>query len=381
MECFYKRDLKKSFMVLEGAFEELGYEKEVLKNNEISVLVSFYTVDVNNKTQIWYDISGMISLKDYFKQQGIQKDVIRKVILYIKIACEELEKYLINLKYIMFTIDMIYVIRNHNEWKVMFVYCPSDEDVIGIESVFEFLMSNANPGEIMDMCFELYDRYMKGESLEQLIQFIDEIDEEERVESVAKITDEKEVLSESKIINEQDIRLYDENNSFLYDESEYEENEDVITKLKNFLIKFIGRKKEEALNKMRVLFPKKEKSEDFEYEPDIEIYEPTVVLKPKENDYEGKLEYIGDKKESNYYISKDEFNIGSSSEGNDAILHSPVVSRFHAKIFREGNSFFIEDLNSTNGTFVNGELLSYKEKKELFQKDKIMFADVCYRIV
>src|SRR5206468_3059133 len=36
-------------------------------------------------------------------------------------------------------------------------------------------------------------------------------------------------------------------------------------------------------------------------------------------------------------------------------LESPAVSRHHARIVRSGSQFFIEDLGSSNGTFLNGE--------------------------
>ncbi len=40
---------------------------------------------------------------------------------------------------------------------------------------------------------------------------------------------------------------------------------------------------------------------------------------------------------------------------NDAVVDHPSVSRFHARITRRDGAFVIADLNSTNGTFVNGE--------------------------
>ena len=36
------------------------------------------------------------------------------------------------------------------------------------------------------------------------------------------------------------------------------------------------------------------------------------------------------------------------------VLSDQSVSRLHARISRDGNRFFITDLNSTNGTFRNG---------------------------
>jgi ABC-type multidrug transport system ATPase subunit/pSer/pThr/pTyr-binding forkhead associated (FHA) protein len=41
--------------------------------------------------------------------------------------------------------------------------------------------------------------------------------------------------------------------------------------------------------------------------------------------------------------------------GNDVVVASPNVSRFHAQIERVGQRYRVEDLRSSNGTFVNGE--------------------------
>ena len=38
---------------------------------------------------------------------------------------------------------------------------------------------------------------------------------------------------------------------------------------------------------------------------------------------------------------------------NKIVIDNPVVSARHARVFREGNAYVIEDLKSTNGTFVN----------------------------
>ena len=40
---------------------------------------------------------------------------------------------------------------------------------------------------------------------------------------------------------------------------------------------------------------------------------------------------------------------------NDVVLPSPSVSRFHAQVERVGQRYRVEDLHSSNGTFVNGE--------------------------
>jgi pSer/pThr/pTyr-binding forkhead associated (FHA) protein len=38
---------------------------------------------------------------------------------------------------------------------------------------------------------------------------------------------------------------------------------------------------------------------------------------------------------------------------NDVVIDNPAVSGRHARVYREGNHYVLEDLKSTNGTFVN----------------------------
>ena len=66
-------------------------------------------------------------------------------------------------------------------------------------------------------------------------------------------------------------------------------------------------------------------------------------------------------------IDQDEVIIGRDSD-NDVQIDNVAVSREHAKIIREPNSYFIEDLNSTHGTFVNGKKIN---KKFLKKDDEI----------
>jgi ABC-type multidrug transport system ATPase subunit len=53
-------------------------------------------------------------------------------------------------------------------------------------------------------------------------------------------------------------------------------------------------------------------------------------------------------------LEKSEINIGRSSD-NDLIINNIKVSRKHAKLEKVGDEWFIEDLKSSNGTFVNSK--------------------------
>lgn len=42
---------------------------------------------------------------------------------------------------------------------------------------------------------------------------------------------------------------------------------------------------------------------------------------------------------------------------NDIVINDPEISRRHTRLFQQGMSYLVEDLGSTNGTFVNGQRL------------------------
>jgi pSer/pThr/pTyr-binding forkhead associated (FHA) protein len=65
----------------------------------------------------------------------------------------------------------------------------------------------------------------------------------------------------------------------------------------------------------------------------------------------------------------------------DYCLEKDVVSRFHAKITKEQEQYYITDLNSMNGTFVNQELLQIYQKKEIKFGDEIAFANIRYQFL
>ncbi|MBC7088331.1 MAG: FHA domain-containing protein [Tissierellales bacterium] len=54
------------------------------------------------------------------------------------------------------------------------------------------------------------------------------------------------------------------------------------------------------------------------------------------------------------YSIADEITLGRSND-NDIVIKSPYVSKHHFKIVKDEREFYIEDLNSSNGTYINGE--------------------------
>ena len=58
-----------------------------------------------------------------------------------------------------------------------------------------------------------------------------------------------------------------------------------------------------------------------------------------------------------YTLEGDQLNIGRDSQ-NDIAINDAEISRRHARLTFQGGKYVLEDLGSTNGTFVNGQRLA-----------------------
>jgi FHA domain len=63
--------------------------------------------------------------------------------------------------------------------------------------------------------------------------------------------------------------------------------------------------------------------------------------------------------------------------GSDVVINDPFASSAHARIFPRGQFMYIEDMGSTNGTFLNGRQLRRPEKLKV--ADVIRIGDSEYR--
>ena len=120
----------------------------------------------------------------------------------------------------------------------------------------------------------------------------------------------------------------------------------------------------------------------FEPEPEINMHQqnPTVLLADLPKKEYGILKYEGNGTCSELSIDHTPYIIGSELDC-DGVIPSGTVSRHHARITRKGEVYFIEDLNSSNGTMVGGELLNCRVKMSLQAQETVMFADEKFRFI
>ena len=66
-------------------------------------------------------------------------------------------------------------------------------------------------------------------------------------------------------------------------------------------------------------------------------------------------------------------------DGNSIVMADQHVSGSHAQILVRNNGLFIEDLNSTNGTYLNGNKI--KGRAKLSNKDEIRIGSGVFKIL
>lgn len=82
-----------------------------------------------------------------------------------------------------------------------------------------------------------------------------------------------------------------------------------------------------------------------------------------------------------FKIFKDYFIIGRRSEDSDYVIPSKFIGNTHALINLENGRYFITDLDSKNGTYLNGKRLKPSERCEIFNNDIIGFVKFKYLLI
>lgn len=78
------------------------------------------------------------------------------------------------------------------------------------------------------------------------------------------------------------------------------------------------------------------------------------------------------------YLQEELTVIGKLENACDAVIDLPTVSRIHAKIRKREEEYYLSDMNSRNGTIVNGRLLLPEEEYRLQEEDELDFAQARY---
>ncbi len=107
--------------------------------------------------------------------------------------------------------------------------------------------------------------------------------------------------------------------------------------------------------------------------------EETVLLGHESRALLHKLYSTNKELSNNIELENLPLTIGKHVDYSEAVLRDPTVSRLHARILSEDGDMLIQDLNSKNGTFVNGRRLLPNEKMVIIPDDEIAFGKCSFQ--
>lgn len=80
-------------------------------------------------------------------------------------------------------------------------------------------------------------------------------------------------------------------------------------------------------------------------------------------------------------LDKESILIGRLEDSVDHVIHNNAVGKIHAELIEKDGQYFIADLNSVNGTYINGEKIMCNTPVAIKSGDKITFANESYTFI
>ena len=360
-EITYERDIHNSYMKIPAALES-GLDEKLIFRREYQGIIPVEKCYINGGGQYWYNISGRQALDAYCRVNVISQNFFEQLILRICSQLELLEWNLIDSRCLVLDPEMIFV--NHNGEEISFVLYPNGSTDLfeELQQLMEYLLTKLNHSD-KEGVHNMY----------QIYQMI--------LEKGLNIAELKRVILERKdTYQSQDETIVQIEMPEIPEEVPESEEKDFLESIETKLLAFweqtksLWNKKENQEEVPAVVCPE----DDNEEEQPISC--PTVCMASMFGETQGMLMHEGRGDYPDFQLEKEVCMIGKNPRAKLCIARD-TISQFHAKIDYFDKTYYIEDLNSTNGTYVNDEIINYKEKKALATGDVIRFADVKYRFL
>lgn len=380
----YERNLTGSYMKI-SAINSDKFDEKIVLNRKLPGLLPVEKCFYDGEGQFWYNISGKQSLDNYCEIKEIGIDFIEKVIVSICSQIEILESNLICSNCLILQEDLIFI-SNTSQEIIFGVYTGKKDNIENeFRQLMEYLLTKIDHSDkaAVKAAYSIYEKTLnEGYSVIDIRNAISNAkNENAREENKKRIVDEgvkeepvfkapakySEGMSEKRQVEAPAEKQIKNKLSVLFEK---------IKSILKMTPDSIGKekKKEEF-----IINPNDEFPDEKDEMKTVEIH-PTVCLSNYVKKPQGMLIYEGKDSLENIVLEDTEVKVGQGYESNVRI-NRETISNYHAKITGENGDYYIEDMNSTNGTFVNDEPLEYRKKRKLCINDSVSFADIRYRFI
>ena len=371
MKNEYRKNRNQSMMLTTLLCPEMKYELARLQNNSVKGLLPFDLAVENGECKTVYDITGQQSLDSWMETERMDAEVFSALLLAIADLYERIAPYLISEEKICLHPDHIFIRNGTQEFSFCFLPETKTVQTDPVRELLEYLMTKIDHQDdrLVQVVYQAYEK--SGEPAYRVLDLIGQNvvkGWEAVLKEPKKQKEQKEPKIQRRMVVEESPDTYEDE----YPEEPSHEKKSVLSGL------FTNVKKKEKKEKQAWFVVEDEEETDAPLNQETSFYEETTTfLNPDEELCKGILRYTGTGEEKDLTIKETPFFIGTKN-GIGGMLHSPAVSRLHAKITMAGEVYLLEDLNSTNGTYVNEDAVNYKSPVGLHKKDRIRFADEEY---
>lgn len=384
MQVTYKRDMNHNYMVLELK-EESDYQLKMLCANKIKGLLPANTNLFNGTVNVYYDISSRQTISRLYERKELKAEDMKTILFSLQATLDELKKYLLDYNFIVFDPDFCYC--NPESRKTEWTFFPDKGGQKGFLKLAEFFIDRVDHQDkaAVDLAYGFF-KGMKDDNF-VLEELLGREQEETSGYSIEDLDD--------AIPYEQSVECRER------DKISIQPSTSLWVKLKKYISgkvkkQFSGVSYEEGAASHnyyaedRFMLPdslRSQTSTGRKEEEEWERYDSlenrryngeTVVMGMERKTDQRCLKSLNSRSEEEISLSKLPCVFGKMSDCADVVLQHKSVSRMHARIFQKENELYLEDLNSTNGTYINGLALESNEIRKMKPGDEIGFGSLRY---
>ena len=378
LQSEYIRNLNANYerILLDKKPEEGRYQYCILSRGGIRGLLSCNLRYINNSAYLYYDITSKQAVAQLFLNRSITRDWVKDFMWSMQQLRQELGRFLLDDHNILWSPEQIYQDLETNVFS--FLYIPYYEGDRNFSRLLEFWVEHIDYDDevLVDCVYHMYEQLDRnGEVYLQNQIFQDAKVLEQPVLPKAQKTDILQERTETVSVIE---KTPDETSHEVVENCEKREERE---ERKGFKGLFDSRRRKNRDFRENYKLDMHRAMDGFavaeKISYDEEEYGRTVYIEDKGEPIEKVHRLYTEDDKLLASIEKPILTLGKKKEEADVILEDASVSRIHARIIMEGAEYYLEDLNSTNGTFKNGLRLQPYEKRKLDTGDELK----CGRVI
>lgn len=349
MEIRYKRDLNSNYMILtEEIPERESYEVRMITENRIYGLLPCIHQQHEDRTEYYYEITGRQSMELLYERRKLNFSQLKGLLRELLRILESAGEYLLNPNHLLLGPETIYL---HARSEKLYLCCyPGSEKEIqeSFLDLAEYLLGklDKSDAEGIEFGYELYQNALEPNfSLTELLHRHAETEKESlkpAVRPAEAVSVQKEILEKTGSWK-----------NFFKKKNRQTTLEDYVAEA-------------DQMGSGTALFLKEETLPE------------TACLQKVKRD--GLFLRSLSTECPSFQIKGETFLLGKKKDCVDGCIPASTISRIHARITCDGGMYYVEDLNSTNGTWADQMQLNPYELYPLKAGMYLTFASVEYEV-